>query len=381
MSAPIVIIGSGFAAYQLVKMLRKQSQDCPITVITANGGEEYSKPDLSHVFTRSQLASDLVKMSGEAFAQSMNINLMTFTQVDSIDPANHSVLINGKPLTYKKLVLATGASPFIPDVKGSAVDKLITLNSLDEYLRAQERLSSAKSVMVVGAGLIGTEIAMDLASTGRRVVLTDRMDRVMTGLLPDFISAQLLQVLTRQSVRIELGTEVVALESLANGVEVVLGNGQSYQVDVVICATGLKSNTTLASEAGLNVNRGVVANKQLQTSSPDIYTLGDCTEIEGHVLPFLQPIMLSASVLAKTLVGQQAELKIPSMLVKIKTPLLPIQLSGITGHENLAWQVDASAAGMVAKAFNDQEKLVGVVATAQRTSELFPLLRQLPVVL
>lgn len=381
MNKPIVIVGSGFAAYQLVRMVRKQDQHMPVTVITRNSGDEYSKPDLSHVFSRRQQASDLVRTPAQQLAKELNIRLLTHTAVESIDINEKHLMAGGQRIDYNKLVLATGANSFIPPVTGDAIDSVITLNSLEEYKSAQEILANARSVMVIGAGLIGTEIAMDLANSGRQVVLTDKAEQVLPEMLPDFISARLEQVIRQQGITAAFGTQVETLQQQSDGIEVTLKNRQHHQVDVVISAAGLRPNLTLAKQAGLAVNRGIVVNRQLQTSEQDIYALGDCAEIEGKVLPFLQPIMLSASTLAKTLTNQPAQLNLPAMMVKVKTPLLPIQLGGKTSDPDLSWNVDASTAGMVARAFDQNQQMVGFITTDTMTSKAFALLKELPATL
>ena len=381
MNQSVVIIGSGFASYQLVKALRKQDAERPITVITANNGDEYSKPDLSHVFTKKQQAADLVKMSGEDFARELNINLMSFTRVEAIEPEQQYLIANGERIDYGKLVLAMGARPFVPAISGNAAETVITLNSLEDYQLYQQKLNLAKRVLVIGAGLVGTEIAMDLLSAGREVVLTDRASQIMPGLLPEYLSSRLFQTLSAKSCAIELDAQVSGLNRVSEDIEVQMADGKQFRVDAVISAVGLKPATKLAEEAGLQVNKGIVVNPQLQTSNPDIYALGDCAEIEGKVLPFLQPIMLSANTLAKNLLGQSTSLMLPAMLVKVKTPLLPMQLSGKTSGDDLSWKIDASNEGMLARAFNDNDELVGFIATEAMMPKAFPLLRELPAII
>ncbi len=152
-------------------------------------------------------------------------------------------------------------------------------------------------------------------------------------------------------------------------------------VDEVISAVGLRPRTQLAKDAGLAVNRGIIVDRQMQTSAPDVYALGDCAEIEGKVLSYLQPILLSANALAKTLAGQPTNVSFPPMLVRVKTPLLPIQLSGITTGDSLRWEIHADKDGLVAKAYNVLNKMIGFVVTQDHMKDAFPLLRELPPVL
>ncbi|EKO3989569.1 FAD-dependent oxidoreductase, partial [Vibrio fluvialis] len=146
--------------------------------------------------------------------------------------------------------------------------------------------------------------------------------------------------------------------------------------DIVISAAGLCANTQLAKEAAIRVNKGIVVDSCLQTSIRNVFALGDCAEIQERMIPYLQPIVLSANVLGKQLLGQDAELVLPPMMVKVKTPSYPIQLAGtVNGVEN--WEVSISAPGIVAKAKDDNGHLVGFVVTSEQVTQAFPLLREL----
>ena len=137
-------------------------------------------------------------------------------------------------------------------------------------------------------------------------------------------------------------------------------------MDAVIAATGLRPETALARRAGLTINRGVCVDSYLQTSNTDIYALGDCAEINGQVLPFLQPIQLSAMVLAKNLLGNNTPLKLPAMLVKIKTPELPLHLAGETQRQDLRWQINTERQGMVARGVDDADQLRATASGCHR---------------
>ncbi|KXO14068.1 Nitric oxide reductase FlRd-NAD(+) reductase [Moritella sp. JT01] len=378
MSSPIVIIGSGFAAYQLVKSIRRLSKEQAIIVITAGSGDDYVKPELSHVFSKKLTAQDMVKQSGIDFAAEYNIILMKNTYVDEINRTEKTVSCHGIEIAYDNLVLATGAQSFVPFVDGDAAKEIITLNSLDEYQQSQEQLANAKSVLVVGAGLVGTEIAMDLAIAHYDVILSDRSDSLLPNLLPEFISSQLYQAMRRQGVQLQLGNELSKMTKTDAGIEVRFKSGHSAKVDCVVCAAGLKPNTTLASLVGLAVNCGIVVDKQLRTNDPHIFAIGDCAEIDGKHLAFLQPIILSANALAKTLTNAATNVIFPAMLVKVKTPLYPIQLSGNTTAADARWQVEFTTSGMTAKAFDRDEVLMGFVVTQANMPEAFKLLRLLP---
>ncbi|VTM88833.1 Nitric oxide reductase FlRd-NAD(+) reductase [Raoultella ornithinolytica] len=355
MSDGIVIIGSGFAARQLVKNIRKQDTHIPLTLIAADSMDEYNKPDLSHVVSRGQRADDLTLQTAGEFAEQYHLRLFPYTWVSDLDAAAKVVKSQDREWRYDKLVLATGAAPFIPPVPGHEL--MLTLNSQREYGAAQSQLHDAQRVLIVGGGLIGCELAMDFCRAGKAVTVVDNSASVLSALMPPEVSSRLQHRLTDMGVHLMLKTQLEGLEQTADGIRVSLDRQRSVTVDAVVAAAGLRPETALARHAGLMIRRGVVVNSRLQTSDPAIYALGDCAEINGSVLPFLQPILLSAMCLAKNLLSQANELTLPPMLVKVKTPDLPLHLAGETQRDDLTWNLVAAKEGVVAKGVDAANQL------------------------
>ena len=382
MTDPIVIIGSGFAAYQLVKAIRRGDQTCPIHVFTTNDGSDYNKPDLSHVFSRQQRAEDLIRQTGEAFAEEQKVTLHAHCPITAIDPVAKTVTAVGTSYTYGKLVLATGARAFIPPMKGDAVSEVLTLNSLEEYRLSQDALLAAAHVTVIGAGLIGAELAMDFATSGKRVTLVDPAASIMASLLPETVAHKLEKVMTQMGVTLALGDHIQRVDTQLEDptdhrVRVALASGREFGSSHVVAAAGLVPNTALAEQTGLQTGRGIVVDSQLQTSCADIYALGDCGEINGQVMAYLQPALLSANALAKTLLGTPTEVVFPPMLVKVKTPHYPIQLSGHNVLGAHRWQVDVDNTGATCQTFDAEGKAQGFVVTEQHLPKAFTLLNAL----
>lgn len=281
-----------------------------------------------------------------------------------------------KTWQYDKLVLATGASAFVPPVTGREL--MMTLNSQQEYRASETKLRDAKRVMIVGGGLIGTELAMDFCRAGKAVTLVDHAASILSALMPAEVSSRLQHRLTDMGVHLLLKSQLQHLSETEGGIRATLDCNRSLEVDVVVAATGLRPETALAHRAGAETGRGVKVNSYLQTTQPDIYALGDCAEINGQVLPFLQPIQLSAMYLAKNLLGNSAPLKLPAMLVKVKTPALPLHLAGETQRQDLNWQIAVEAQGMVARGSDADGQLRAFVVSEDRMKEAFALLKSLP---
>ncbi|WP_347253434.1 NADH:flavorubredoxin reductase NorW [Leminorella grimontii] len=376
MNNGIVIIGSGFAARQLVKNIRKQDTNVPVTVIADDSIDEYNKPDLSHVISLGQRADDLTRQTADEFAAQYNLRLFPFTRVMGIDADAREVIGQEQKWKFDRLVLATGASACVPPVPGHEL--MLTLNSQTEYRNCESRLLNAQRVLIVGGGLIGSELAMDFCRAGKAVTVVDSAASILASLMLPEVSGRLQHRLTEMGVHLLLSSQLRSLAQTETGVVATFDRSRSVEVDVVIAATGLRPRVALAQGAGVKVNRGIVVNSLLQTSCPDIYALGDCAEINGQVLPFLQPIQLSAMYLAKNLLGGEAPLKLPAMLVKVKTPAMPLHLAGETSRRDLSWQISAELEGMVAKGLDAQGQLRAFVVSEDRMKEAFALLKAMP---
>lgn len=378
MPDPIVIIGSGFAAYQLVKSIRRQDETTEISIITSDEGHDYNKPDLSHVFSKRQDKADLITLSATQFAEQYNINLFPLTRVHKISREEKCIVIESQKIAYSKLVLATGANPFIPPMSGSGVDNILTLNSLSEFNQCKDSITTANNILVIGGGLIGVEVALDLANAGKKVAIVEPSEHLMSNQLPKYIALELQQKLALKQVCIYTNTTVKQIENGNNERLITLGNQQQFSVDEVLICAGLKPNVQLAQQANIKVNRGICTNNQMQTSDDDIFALGDCAELNGVVRSYLQPILLGAIALSKTLLGQPTEVSLSNMMVKVKTPNYPIQIGGITAGENIArWQFDVERQGIVAKSYDQSQNLIGFVVTQDKVPQAFPLLREL----
>ncbi|WP_213990948.1 NADH:flavorubredoxin reductase NorW [Sodalis sp. dw_96] len=375
MNQDIIIIGSGFAARQLVKNLRKLDEALPIRLIADDSCDEYNKPELSHAISQQQSADDLTRSTAAQFAEQYRLALHRHSRVSRIDAAAREVYCGETVYPYRRLILATGAQAAIPAIEGGHL--LLTLNSQQEYRRIDSQLRRARRILLLGAGLIGTELAMDLTQAGKQVTLVDKAASILASLMPAEVSARLQHRLVQQGVELILNTDLLSLYQTTTGIVAALSRGRLLEVDAAIVVIGLKPNTALASAAGLATARGIKVDDRLRTSDPHIHALGDCAEINGKVLPFLQPIQMSAAVLAKNVLGGSANLALTPMLIKVKTPDLPLHLAGETQRTDLQWQVNFDSQGMLAKGRDDQQRLCAFVAGEARMQEAFKLLRQL----
>jgi len=378
---PIVIIGSGLAGYNVARELRKLDKQTPLTVISADSAHFYSKPMLSSALGSGKAPEKIPMNTAEQMAGLINATLRPRTRITAIDPAQHAVRIGAETVAYSKLVLALGADQIRLPLTGSAAERVMTVNDLEDYTRFRAAIEGKRTIAIIGAGLIGCEFANDLSGAGYRVAVIDIADQPLSRLLPPAGGALLKRRLEALGVAWHLGTGVAAVDANGESVRTTLANGVSFDADVVLSAIGLKPRIALAEAAGLKTNRGIAVSRGLETSAPDIYALGDCAEVEGLVLPFVMPIMHAARALAATLAGKPTPVSYPAMPVLVKTPACPTIVSPPPAGAVGSWSVTADDESVKSLFLGADGKLLGFALNGKATAERATLTQQLPPVL
>ena len=378
---PIVIIGSGLAGYNVARELRKLDQQTPLTLISTDSAHFYSKPMLSSALSSGKAPEKIPMNTAEQMAGLIDATLRPRTRVTAIDPAQHAIHIGAETLTYSKLVLALGADQIRLPLAGSAAERVLTVNDLEDYARFRAAIEGKRAVTIIGAGLIGCEFANDLSGAGYQVAVIDIADQPLSRLLPPAGGALLKRRLEALGVAWHLGTGVAAVDANGESVRITLANGVSFDADVVLSAIGLKPRIALAEAAGLKTNRGIVVSRSLESSAPDVYVLGDCAEVEGLVLPFVMPIMHAARALAATLAGKPTPVSYPAMPVLVKTPACPTIVSPPAAGAVGLWEITADTESVKSLFLGSDGKLLGFALNGKATAERAALTQQLPSVL
>ncbi|MDF1639370.1 FAD-dependent oxidoreductase [Thalassolituus oleivorans] len=380
-TAPFVVIGTGLAGYNLVKELRKLAPEQEIIMITADDGRNYSKPMLSTGFGKNKSADELAMGSAADMAAQLNIVIRTHTSVTKIDTANHKVFVGEEPISYSKLVLAWGAEAIRPRMEGDGADRVFSINDLEDYASFRAIVDGKKRVLVMGAGLIGCEFANDMVNGGFEVEVVAPCEHILPTLLPTEAAQAVQEGLEGLGVKFHLGPLVTRINRDGDGVVAQLSNGTNVAADAVVSAIGLRPRLDLAVKAGIQVNHGIVADRLLQTSEPDVYTLGDCAEVEGRVLLYVLPLMASARALAKTLTGTPTEVSYGVMPVTVKTPVVPVVVSPAAPDSAGRWIIEREGADVQAEFRNEAGDLLGYALTGAKVMNKVALNKELPAIM
>ncbi len=374
---PIVIVGSGLAGYTLLKEIRKRDTATPVTLVTADDGAFYSKPNLSNALAAGKTAAALAGAGADKMAADQNATVLTHTRVTAIDTAGQRIRTDHGELAYGKLVLALGADPIPHGLAGDGAGAVLAVNDLADYAAFRGAIDGRRRVTVLGGGLIGCEFANDLAHAGFAVDVVHLGGWPLERLLPVEAGQRLADSLAALGVNWHFGRIAKSVERAAEGYGVRLDNGETIATDVVLSAIGLRPRTQLAQAGGIAVRRGIQTNRLLETSAPNVYAMGDCAEVDGLNLPYVQPLMVQARSLAATLTGTSTPVAYPAMPVMVKTPAHPVAVLPPKLGASGGWKVECGDTGICALHVDDNGRLQGFALTGSETGRRNTLVKEL----
>ena len=378
MTDHVVVVGSGLAGYGVLRELRRLSPEVRLTLVTLDEGHFYSKPALSTAFAKGKTSDTLVTMHAEKMAAQLQFDLRARCTALSIDRHTKTLLTDSGTIGYDKLILALGADPIRPQIGGNAAEHALAVNNLDQYRAFRESLPEGARVLIMGAGLVGTEFANDLVSAGYKPLVVDMLGYPLAQLVPGGVGEMVRAALAALGVEWHLGRKVVTIDRAADGFKAMLDDGSEVRAEAILSAVGLRPHTALAQEAGMVIGRGIKVDSTGLTSDPHIYAIGDCAEYPQGLAAYVTPIMAAARAVAASSIGTPTEIRFPVLSVQVKTSAYPIVLlpapPGVAG----TWEKEADDDRGLKFVFRDLDGTVrGYVLTCERSSERVELDRTL----
>jgi NADH oxidase (H2O2-forming) len=284
MTRKIVIIGAHAAGLDAASAARKTDRTAEITLITKEKNTAYSRCGLPFVLGGHIKTFDDLLVFPDKFYKMMKLNLLTETTVTKIDAKAKTVDIqdkNGKKetLSYDSLVLTTGADPFLPPIKGCDKKGIFVVRTIQDGEKINKAIETAKSAVIIGAGLIGLEVAVACVERGLKTTVVEFLPYVLPVLLDKDMADRVQTALEEKGMRIIVGKgaeEMLGTDKVTG----VLVAGETIPADLVIVATGVRANTQLATNAGVELGekRGIKTNLRMETNIKGVYAAGDCAE-------------------------------------------------------------------------------------------------------
>ncbi|UZO82609.1 NAD(P)/FAD-dependent oxidoreductase [Aquimarina sp. ERC-38] len=276
-----VVIGASHAGVNFAFSLRKEGWKGDIRIFDQDPNMPYHRPPLSKAYLTSddEIDKNLLK-SAESYEKDQ-IQLQLGITVKSIDTLKKTITTStGSVQNYDKLVIATGARPLVPPIKGlTEASELFTLRTIQDAhdIRKTVQEDSNRRVVIIGGGYIGLEIAASLRKLGATVSLLERESRILARVTTEDMSRFFHELHTEKGVDIHTQKNVSSIATENHINTIMCDDGTEYKAEIIVLGVGVRVNTELAKEAGLKIENGISVNQAAQTSDPDIYAIGDCT--------------------------------------------------------------------------------------------------------
>lgn len=268
----VVIIGGGSAGTACAFHLRKLNKDFQIEIMEKSKHFHYSPCALPYALNNKYFdPKDFYIFKEEDYSEN-NIKINLDTEVKKIDKGSHKLeLSNGKIINYDFLVITTGSSVFCP--RNLNEEKMLTFRSLDDLLLLKGKLDKVGRVAIIGAGFVGVELAGELVKQDKEIIILEAKDYILPDLFDEKSASLVSRYLISKGVIIKTGVNVEELRED----KLILENGE-IETDLIINATGFRSELKIAKEAGLDIDKGILVNEYLQTSDDNIFSAGDVVE-------------------------------------------------------------------------------------------------------
>ncbi|MFD1694996.1 nitrite reductase large subunit NirB [Roseibium aestuarii] len=339
----LVVVGNGMAPGRMLEHLFEMNADAyDVTIFNAEPRVNYNRLMLSPVLSGEKTYEDIIT-HGDGWYAEHGVTLHKGAKVTGIDRAAKTVTSEtGITVSYDKLVIATGSSPFIIPLPGKDLDGVLTYRDLDDVERMLEAAARGGRAIVIGGGLLGLEAAAGLKMQGMEVTVLHLMPTLMERQLDPSAGFLLEAEFKRRG--IDVRTKANSHEILDDGTGKVAGikldDGTVIDASIVVMAVGIRPSAELARSVGIETNRGILVGDDMRTSDPDVFALGECVEHGGQCYGLVAPLYEMAKVIAENLLGGAAEYKGSVTATKLK----------VTG-------VDLYSAGDFAEA-EDREEIV-----------------------
>ncbi|WP_170365872.1 nitrite reductase large subunit NirB [Ruegeria arenilitoris] len=363
MKQKLVVIGAGMASGRVLEHLTETAPDVfDITLFNAEPRGNYNRIMLSPVLSGEKTYEDIVTHDGDWYAQ-RGIACRFGEHVVKIDREMKVVEGENGHVPYDKLLIATGSAPFIIPVPGKDLPGVISYRDLDDTNAMIDAAAKGGNAVVIGGGLLGLEAAAGLAERGMTVTVVHLMGHLMERQLDEAAGYLLRKDLERRGITVRTQASTKAILGEGRAEAVLLESGEMLPADLVVMAVGIRPETRLATDAGLDVARGIEVNAQMQSSDPDVLAVGECVEFDGHLFGLVAPLYDQAKVVANTLLGQPDAFVVKELATKLKVTGCDLFSAGDfaegEGREDIVFRDPAR--GVYKRLVIEDDRLIGAV--------------------
>jgi len=341
-----VIIGGSAGGIGAVEAIREVDAVGSLTVISEETVPQYSRPMISEYVSR-EATLDTMKYRGDQFWKNNKVKALTGRTATKIDFKKKQVVLDGGEIIgYEQLLISTGGKPFVPRMEGGEKDGVFTFTELSSAEDIEAKLEHSKSAVVIGGGLIGVSASEALVKRGIKVTLVELKENILNLILDKTASELAEKVLAEAGVTVITGQTVQRILGKTDNEDTVCGvvmtDGKEIPCDLVVVAIGVIPRTELVKETPVKLNRGIVVDRSMRTSIPDVYACGDVAEAHdflidrNRLLPLWPLAHLGGRVAGYNMAGKQAEYEGGTVMSSLKYFDLPVIAVGDVNPEDLS---------------------------------------------
>jgi nitrite reductase (NADH) large subunit len=278
-----VILGNSAAGLSASKAIREVDDSCPITLISGENCNSYS-PVLLTYYLKGRISREDLFIVDPKFYELNRIETMLGYEVTGLNPSQQVVhLKNGEDVEYDNLLIATGASPVSLEHSANTIDHLFYLRTIEDAERILSWAKNANKVVVIGAGLIGLQVAEAIFREGIQLTIIEWTNHVLPQ-IADFNCASFIQKeIERRGITLYLEKKVHSIVKVEDRVRIVADSNEQLTADMVVIATGVRPNTKILEGSGIKINRGIVVDETMRTNIRQIFAAGDVCEARNLV--------------------------------------------------------------------------------------------------
>ena len=352
-------------------------------MISQENSLTYSRPLLTKTPLRSYDLKNTI-LFPQAWYEDQNIDVMLNTIIDQLDVNTKSIFCGENEIVYEKCIYALGAYNFIPPIKGSDKAEVTSIRTYEDIYNLKRLCVDAKNAVVIGGGVIGLEAAFEIARYGIKVVVLEALPMLMPRLLDDETANMLQKTIQSFAIHTAVNVEEIAGNERVEAVK--LADGRVFPADFVVVSAGVRANTKIAADAGIECDKAVIINEKAETSVKDVYACGDCCQYNGANYALWSQATQQGKAAGTNAAGGHADLGIVDSSMVLNTEEISIFAAGDTGKrpelnytteiiDNMApslYGVNPSFLKSFEKRFYVDGKLVGatIVGNLARMQEL-----------
>jgi 3-phenylpropionate/trans-cinnamate dioxygenase ferredoxin reductase subunit len=271
----IIIVGAGESGASTARSLRENGWSGPVTILGEEALPPYERPPLSKSTLTDAGDPTPIAIFDPVKFEELKITSVYGARVLGIDRSRRAAITSAHgEFPYERLVLATGASARRLSIEGA--EHALALRTFDDACALRQRLCAGMSLIVIGGGFIGLEVAASARQRGVAVTVLEAASRILSRAVPEDLAQRLAARHATEGVELLVGCTLKSLDHQADRYVVELADGRMLTADLVVAGVGSAPRTELAATVGLEVDNGVEVNGALQTSDPDIFAVGDC---------------------------------------------------------------------------------------------------------